>query len=369
MNHELLFSAPGRVEISGNHTDHQLGQVLAAAVNLHTKARVYPNGGSVIRLVSEGFDPVEVRLDDLSPKEEEKNTTGAIVRGMAAAFAQRGTSLQGFDAHVKSTVLPGSGLSSSAAFEILLGRIFNDLCCHNAVPPVELAKMGQWVENTYFGKPCGLMDQMASSVGGLVYIDFADPANPVVEQVAYNFSDCGYVMCVIDSGANHTDLTAEYAAIPQELENVCRVFGRRTLRQVPEEDFYALLPKVRQVAGDRAVLRTMHVYAENRRVAAQVQALKINDFSTFLRLMNESGRSSWMYLQNVIPQGRGTEQEMAVAIALCHRLLAGKGAVRVHGGGFAGTVLAFVPQEQWEYFYTSVEAVLGHGSCHPLTIQ
>ena len=369
MNHELFFSAPGRVEISGNHTDHQWGRVLAAAVNLHTQAWVSPNGESVIRLASEGFDPVEVRLDDLSPKEEEKNTTGAIVRGMAAAFLRRGASLQGFDAHVRSTVLPGSGLSSSAAFEILMGRIFNDLCCHNNVPPIELAEMGQWVENTYFGKPCGLMDQMASSVGGLVYIDFADPADPVVERVSYDFSACGYVMCVIDSGADHTDLTAEYAAIPQELETVCRVFGCRTLRQVPEEDFYARLPEVRQAAGDRAVLRAMHIYAENRRVAAQVQALKTNDFPAFLRLMNESGRSSWMYLQNVIPQGRVAEQEMAVAIALCRRLLAGRGAVRVHGGGFAGTALAFVPQGQWESFRASVEAVLGHGSCHPLTIQ
>lgn len=369
MDRELTFSAPGRVEISGNHTDHQWGCVLTAAIDLNTQACVRPNGEGIIRLNSQGFAPVQVRLDELVPREAEKNTTAAIVRGMAAAFAQRGVTLTGFDADVTSTVLPGSGLSSSAAFEVMMGRIFNGLCCQNTVSPVEIAKMGQWVENTYFDKPCGLMDQMASSVGGLVYIDFADPADPVVERVDYDFSACGYVMCVIDSGADHADLTAEYAAIPQELAQVCRLFGCQTLRQVPETDFYARLPQVRQAAGDRAALRAMHVYEENRRVAAQMAALKMGDFPEFLRLVEQSGQSSWMYLQNVIPQGNVLGQQMAMTIALGRTLLAGRGAVRVHGGGFAGTALAFVPADQWSRFRDGMEAVLGHGACHPLTIQ
>ena len=367
MDRELTFSAPGRVEISGNHTDHQWGCVLTAAIDLNTQACVRPNGEGIIRLNSQGFAPVQVRLDELVPREAEKNTTAAIVRGMAAAFAQRGVTLTGFDADVTSAVLPGSGLSSSAAFEVMMGRIFNGLCCQNTVSPVEIAKMGQWVENTYFGKPCGLMDQMASSVGGLVYIDFADPADPVVERVDYDFSACGYVMCVIDSGADHADLTAEYAAIPQA--QVCRLFGCQTLRQVPETDFYARLPQVRQAAGDRAALRAMHVYEENRRVAAQVAALRAEDFPEFLRLVEQSGQSSWMYLQNVIPQGNVLGQQMAMTIALGRTLLAGRGAVRVHGGGFAGTALAFVPADQWPRFRDGMEAVLGHGVCHPLTIQ
>ena len=356
------FSAPGRVELGGNHTDHQHGCVLAASIDLAAEGEARPNGEAVIRVNSEGFPAVELALNELTPQEGERGTTAALVRGMAAAFAERGLPVGGFDAQVRSAVLPGSGLSSSAAFEVLLGRMMNGLFCGGRVDAVELAKMGQWAENVYFGKPCGLMDQMASSVGGLVYLDFADPAAPLVEPVECDFSRSGYGVYIVDSGADHADLTAEYAAIPEELRQVCRVFGREWLRQVDEGEFYAALPQVRAAAGDRAALRAIHVFDENRRVEAEAAALRAGDFDAFLALVNASGASSWKYLQIVVPAGSARHQELALTLALCRRLLGGQGAVRVHGGGFAGTVLAFVPQEMAEHFCAGLESVLGSGA-------
>ena len=369
MRKKYVFSAPGRTEISGNHTDHQHGCVLAAAVDLETVAEVSFNDSDYIMVQSEGYPMVLVDLTDLSVHEEEKNTTAALVRGVAAAFAKRGARLQGFDAMVRSNVLPGSGLSSSAAFEVLMGTICNELFFDRQLTPMEVAQIGQYAENVYFGKPCGLMDQMASAVGGTVFIDFEDTNAPMVLRMDFNLREAGYALCIIDSGADHADLTEEYAAIPAELGQISRFFGKEVLRQVPEEDFYRELPALRGQVTDRAILRAIHVYQENRRVIRQVQALKKGDVDTFLQLVKESGRSSWMYLQNITPAGAVSHQEVAVALALCDHLLQGRGAYRVHGGGFAGTVQAFVPLELLEEFRAGMEAVLGRGKCHVLNIR
>ena len=362
------FSAPGRTEIGGNHTDHQHGCVIAAAVDMETMAEVTLNGTNVIRVDSEGYRPVEIDLGDLNAKESERNTTAALIRGVAAAFAQRGYKLAGFDAKVKSTVLPGSGLSSSAAFEVLIGRILNGLFANGEVSAIEIAQIGQYAENVYYGKPSGLMDQMASSVGGLVFIDFHDPKTPIVEKVDYDFAHSGYTLCTIDSGADHADLTDEYAAMPIEMKKVAAFFGKEVLREVDEQEFYAKIAEIRKATGDRAVLRGIHFFNENRRVQMQVRALHNDNFDAFLNYVNESGRASWMLLQNVIPCGYAEHQDMAITLALCTKLLQGRGAVRIHGGGFAGTALAFVPNDSFEQFKAGVEAVLGEGHCHLLQI-
>ena len=365
----FLISAPGRTEISGNHTDHQRGCVLAAAVNLETVADVTLNDSNVICVRSEGYPETVVELDDLTLREEEKNTTAALVRGVAAAFGQLGARIEGFDAEVHSTVLPGSGLSSSAAFEVLMGTICNELFFDRKLSAVEIAQIGQYAENVYFGKPSGLMDQAASAVGGMVYIDFAAPDHPQVERINFDFGKAGHALCIIDSGADHANLTDEYAAIPRELKEICNFFGKDVLREVPEEDFMQALPKLRGQVPDRAILRAIHFYQENKRVQAQKKALQENDFDTFLRLTTQSGYSSWMYLQNISPAGATQHQEVAVALAMCDTLLNGRGAYRVHGGGFAGTVQAFVPVDMLEEFKTGMERVLGEGSCHVLSIR
>lgn len=365
---EQYFSAPGRVELGGNHTDHQHGCVLAAAVDLEMRAAVTPNHDGVIRVFSQGFAPVEVALGDWTPRPEERNTTAALVRGMAAQFIRRGAALTGLDMRVTSQVPVGSGLSSSAAFEVLLGRVFSGLCCGGSVSPEDIARMGQTAERDYFGKPCGLMDQMASSVGGLVYMDFADPVHPAMERIDCDLGASGYGLFIVDSGADHADLTADYAAIPTELEQVCRVFGAEVLRQVDETEFYRRLPAVRAAAGDRAALRAIHVFDENRRAAAEAEALRKGDFPAFLALVNASGASSWQYLQNVT-SGDPRQQALAVTLAVCRRALGGQGAVRVHGGGFAGTALAFVPDDRREMFRRTVEQTLGVDKCRLLSVR
>lgn len=363
-----VFSAPGRTEIGGNHTDHQLGRVLAGAVSVDTVAAVAPNGERVIRVQSQGYPLCTVSLDELEIRPAEFGTTLSLIRGVAAGIAQRGFAVSGFDAVVSSRVLPGSGLSSSAAFEVLIGTVVNSLdgCGLNAI---EIAQIGQYAENEYFGKPCGLMDQMASSVGGIVTIDFADREHPVVEPLDFDFAACGHALCIVNSGADHADLTDEYAAIPREMAEVCRIFGKTHLRQVDEAEFFARLPQVRAAAGDRAALRAMHIFDENRRVGREVEALRANDFARFLTLVNESGRSSWLYLQNVVPTGNTRHQELALTLALAGRLLNGRGAFRVHGGGFAGTIQAFVPLDLLDGFKAGMEAVLGAGSCQVLSIR
>ena len=368
---EALFSAPGRTELGGNHTDHQHGRVLAASVDLDILAAAAPNQSGMIRIQSQGYPLIVVDLHELAPKAGEENTSAALIRGVAARMAALGCPLQnaGLDAYMVSSVPGGSGLSSSAAFEVLIGTMLNDLFWGGRCTPVEIAQIGQYAENVFFGKPCGLMDQTASSVGGVVAIDFADTAHPAVEQIGLDLTAQGYALCILDSGAGHADLTSEYAAITDELKAVCRRFGREVLREVPEEEFLAALPEVRKAAGDRAVNRAFHIYAENRRAEAEAQALRDGDFDRFLALVRDSGRSSAMYLQNVIPTGQTTAQELMVTIALCESILAGRGAVRVHGGGFGGTAQAFVPLDMLETFKEKTEAALGAGSCHVVTIR
>ena len=364
-----VFSAPGRTEIGGNHTDHQHGRVLAASINLDAIAAVSLNGENVIRVQSEGYPPVVVELDSLDVRESERNTSAAIIRGIASWFRRQGADLAGFSAYVMSSVLGGSGLSSSAAFEILFGKIMNDLFFDGRCSAIQLAQVGQYAENVYFGKPSGLLDQMGSSVGGMVTIDFKDNANPAVERVDFDFAATGHALCIIDSGADHADLTDEYAAVPGELGEICAHFGKSVLREVPESEFYAALPVLRRKAGDRAVLRAIHIYEENRRVGAQVEALRRNDFDGFLSLIRASGLSSWRCLQNVVPAGYTHHQEVALALTLCEGLLGGRGACRVHGGGFAGTIQAFVPLDMLDGFRVEMERVLGDGACHVLTIR
>ena len=366
---ERYFSAPGRTEIGGNHTDHQRGRVLAAAVNLDTVAAVRQNGTNIVRIQSEGYPLCEVALDQLTPVEAEINTTMALIRGVAARFAELGCKVEGFDAYVTSTVLPGSGLSSSAAYEELIGTIINHLFFDGKVSQPEIAMIGQYAENVFFGKPCGLMDQTASAVGGMVTIDFFEKGNPVIESVEFDFASCGHALCIIDSRASHADLTDEYAAITIELKNICSFFGKDVLTQIPEEDFIANMAALREKFGDRAVLRAYHFYKENARVPQQVAALRAGDFEKFLGLVKESGYSSYMYLQNVIPAGYKEKQDVAVSLALCELYLGGRGAYRVHGGGFAGTVQAFVPVDILDTFRAGIDAVLGEGACHVLSIR
>ncbi|MBE6926481.1 MAG: galactokinase [Ruminococcaceae bacterium] len=366
---ERYFTAPGRTEIGGNHTDHQRGRVLAAAVNLDTVAAVRENGTALIRIQSKGYPLCEVDVRQLCPVEEEANTTPALIRGVAAKFSQLGCNVSGFDAYVESTVLPGSGLSSSAAYEVLIGTILNHLFFDGKVSQPEIAMIGQYAENVFFGKPCGLMDQTASAVGNLVTIDFFHKEKPVIRPVNFDFSTCGHALCIIDTRASHADLTDEYAAITVEIKTVCTYFGKEVLTEIAEKDFYAALPALRNICGDRAVMRCMHFYRENERVPQQVAALERGDFEAFLDLIQESGNSSWMCMQNVIPAGYKKNQDVAIALGLCQHYLDGRGAYRVHGGGFAGTVQAFVPFDILEDFRTGIDSALGEGACHILSIR
>ena len=366
---DRYFSAPGRTEIGGNHTDHQRGRVLAAAVNLDTVAAVRLNGTNTIRILSKGYPMSVVDVTELTPVESEINSTSALIRGVIARFAQLGCKVEGFDAYCESTVLPGSGLSSSAAYGVLIGTIVNHLFFDGKVSQPEIAMIGQYAENVFFGKPCGLMDQMASAVGNLVNIDFFDKENPVIRPLSFDFASSGHALCIIDSGADHADLTDEYAAVPGEIKAVAAYMGKEVLTQIDEADFYAKLPELRKACGDRAVMRCIHFYQENARVPKQVEALEKGDFDAFLKLIKESGYSSYMYLQNVIPAGYKEHQDVAVSLALCEHYLNGRGAYRVHGGGFAGTIQAFVPFDILEEFVAGMDAALGQGACHVLSIR
>ena len=364
-----LFSAPGRTEIGGNHTDHQHGRVLAASVDMDMIAAAAVTEEPVICVKSEGYPMCRIDLSCLAVQEEEKNSTASLIRGMAAGFAQRGCKVGGFCAVVKSSVLPGSGISSSAAFEVLIGNIINSLFFEEKEDAVTIAKIGQYAENVFFGKPSGLMDQTASSVGNILTIDFKDPEKPQVRQLDVDFEKCGLALCIIDSGADHADLTGEYAAIPEEMGCICSLLGKKVLRDVPQELFMEKLPELREKVPDRALLRAFHFFADNERVPQQAQALESGDLETFLRLIRESGMSSWMYLQNILVKGSVIHQEMGIALALCDVLLKGRGASRVHGGGFAGTVQAFVPLDMLDEFKAGIEHALGEGSCHVLRIR
>ncbi len=364
-----LFSGPGRTEIGGNHTDHQHGRVLCGSVDLDMLACAAPNGLDVVRIQSEGYPALEISLSDLAPKQEEKNTSAALVRGVAAKIREMGYPLSGFDACATSTVLSGSGLSSSAAYETLVGNIFNHFCCGDQLDPVAIAKIGQYAENVYFGKPCGLMDQMGSSVGGAVFIDFNDPTAPVVEKVDFDFAKSGYALGIVDTGSSHGDLTDDYADITREMGAVAAHFGKTVLRDVPLEDFRAAIPALRQACGDRAVLRAMHFYDDDRTANLEAAALKNGDFGFFLILVNQSGLSSALHLQNTWSVHNPRQQAIPLALTAGEYILDGMGAIRVHGGGFAGTIQAWVPVDDLEEFKTGMEALLGAGKCHVLHIR
>lgn len=364
-----LFTGPGRTEIGGNHTDHQHGHVLCGSVDLDMLACAAANGLRVIRIFSEGYPALEVDLDRLVPQDGEKNTSAALVRGVAAKIRELGYPVSGFDAYVTSNVLSGSGLSSSAAYEVLVGNILNHFCCNGELDPIRIAKIGQYAENVFFGKPCGLMDQMGSSVGGAVAIDFADPAAPVVKKVDFDFSKSGHALCIVDTGSCHADLTDDYADIPREMGEVAAHFGKEHLREVPEAEFRASLPSLRVRCGDRAVLRAIHYYDDDRKAVQEARALEAGDFAQFLALVNASGISSALHLQNTWAIADPRQQAIPVALAVGRELLEDTGAIRVHGGGFAGTIQAFVPNEKLEAFKTGMEALLGPGKCHVLHIR
>lgn len=364
-----FFSAPGRTEVGGNHTDHNHGRVLAAGINLDAVAIASKNNENIVRIKSRGYNMDTVDLSDLSVIDEDKDHSNALVRGMCDGFQKRGYKIGGFDACTVSNVLSGSGLSSSAAFEVLIGTCLNYLYNDGKVDAVTVAQIAQYAENVHFGKPCGLMDQMASSVGGFITIDFVDPENPVIDKVDFDFAACGHALCIVDTKGNHADLTDEYAAIRTEMESVASVFGKNVLRDTDESEFYKNIPAIREKFGDRAVLRAIHFFGDNARVVKEVEALKNGDFQEFKRLICESGASSYMYNQNVYSIKKPSEQPVALGLAISEQVLKGKGAYRVHGGGFAGTMQAFVPSDLLSTYKNAVESVFGEGSCYVLLIR
>lgn len=364
-----IFSASGRTEISGNHTDHNCGKVLAAAVDLDVIAIVVPTDDGVITVKSEGFDIISVDTADLAVREDEKNTSAALIRGVASGFNNSNLKVGGFKAYMTSNVLKGSGVSSSAAFEVLVGNILSGLYNGSAVSAVKIAQIAQYAENEYFGKPSGLLDQMASSVGGFVAIDFRNTTAPVIVPIEFDIAKYGYSLCIVDTKGSHADLTPEYAAIPEEMKAAAAVFGKTVLREVDEEEFRANISKVREKCGDRAALRALHFFDENNRVDRAAEALKSGDIDSFLTVINESGNSSYKYLQNVFAATKSSEQGVSMGLYTAEKVLCGRGASRVHGGGFAGTIQAFVPDDILDEFIKAEEAVFGEGSCHRLYIR
>lgn len=367
----LLFSSPGRTEIGGNHTDHNYGRVLAGAVNLDNIAVVAPNGSNIIRIKSSGYPEFQVDISELSIDEADFFTSHSLVKGICAKMQENGYKTGGFDACIDGRVPKGSGLSSSASFEVLVGAILNELFNDGKMPAVENAIIGQWAENNYFGKPCGLMDQTACSVGGLITIDFKDPANPIVKEVDFDFVATGFSLVITDVGGGHDDAAsqAEYASLPTEMKSVAAELGASVLREVTLEQIVEKIPEIRKKTGDRAILRAYHFQGDNQRVVDQVAALEKNDFQSFLKMVVESGYSSYMYNQNIFDVVHKDEQVVSLALALSEMVLKGSGAWRVHGGGFGGTIQAFVPQEKLDEYVKTLEHVYGKGSCHKLFIR
>ncbi len=364
-----LFSAPGRTEIGGNHTDHQHGNVLCAAVSVDAIAVAGKSEKSEIRVLSEGYDMLTISLDSLDKVPSEEGTTAALIRGVAAAMQQAGYTIGGFDAYITSDVLSGSGLSSSAAFETLIGTILSGLYNDMAADAVEIAKYGQYAENDYFGKPCGLMDQMACSVGSLCQIDFKDPKNPQIKKVEFDLDAAGYSLCITDTKGSHADLTPDYAAVPEEMKNAAACFGKEVLREVSKEELIANIGKVRENCGDRAALRALHFFAENDRAVAEAEALADGDFAAFLKLFRASGASSFQYLQNVYTNHDVAHQNVSVGICVSETVLGEDGCARVHGGGFAGTMQAFVKKEAVERYRAAMDALYGPGACTVMQIR
>lgn len=363
-----IYSTPGRSEVCGNHTDHQHGEVLAAAINLDIIAVVAKND-TKIKILSDDYDIEAIHIDDLTLRENEKESSEGLIRGILARFQQLQHKIGGFVGYMTSDVLQGSGLSSSAAFEVMIGTILSGMYNDMKVDPVTIAKIGQYSENVYFGKPCGLMDQCACSVGSLIHIDFKDNENPIVEKINVDFPRFHHSLCIVDVHASHADLTEDYASIPEELKEVDHFFHQEYLRDVDEKEFYEHLTEVREAVNDRAVLRAIHVFKENKRVQQAVQSLKQEDFDTFKTIVKASGESSFKYLQNIYSNHYVGQQAVSLALALSENLLGAHGVCRVHGGGFAGTIQAFVEDDYVEAYKQGIEKYFGEGSCHILKIR
>lgn len=364
-----IYSAPGRSEVGGNHTDHQHGQVLAASINLDAIAVVSRSEENVIKLLSDGYPMITVDLKDLEMRENEKGTSAGLIRGMAYGLKKNGHKVGGFQAYVTSDVLNGAGMSSSAAFEVLVGTILSGLYNEMKISPVEIAQVAQYAENCYFGKPCGLMDQMACSVGGLIHIDFEDPAKPLVEKVDVDFSSYHHSLCITDTKGSHADLTDDYALIPQEMKKVAEFFGKEFLREIDPQEFYKAISKIRESCGDRPVLRALHFFEEEKRVEQEVNALRAGDFQGFLKTVQKSGDSSFKFLQNIYTNKDVQNQSVSIGLAVSDSILAGNGVSRVHGGGFAGTIQAFVSDDFVENYREMLDSVYGKGSCHVLKVR
>ncbi len=365
----MVFSSPGRTEIGGNHTDHQYGRVLAGAVNMDNVAVAAKNGTQIIRVKSSGYPEFQVDLSNLEIDESKFYTSEALVKGINARMKELGFEIGGFDAVIDSQVPKGSGLSSSASFEVLIGSIVSHLFNDGKLDAVENAKIGQWAENNFFGKPSGLMDQTACSVGGFITIDFENPANPIVKALDYDFQKSGYTLLITDTGGDHADLNDEYASLPKEMKEVANVFGKEVLRESSLEEIVTNIPTLREKTNDRAILRAIHFQRDNSRVVEQVKALEENRFEDFLKMVIESGYSSYMYNQNIYPSNNPAEQNVSLALALSDVVLNGKGAWRVHGGGFAGTIQAFVPNDLVDEYVKTLEDAYGEGKCHKLFIR
>lgn len=364
-----IYSAPGRSEVGGNHTDHQHGEVLAASINLDAIAIASKTEQNIIRLLSDGYPMITVDLSDLEMRKGEEGTSAGLIRGMAYGLKKNGHKIGGFQAFVTSDVLNGAGMSSSAAFEVLVGTILSGLYNDMAISPVEIAQVAQYSENVFFGKPCGLMDQMACSVGGLIHIDFADPQKPIVEKVDVDFSAYRHSLCITDTKGSHADLTDEYAAIPQEMKKVAEFFGKGFLREADPDEFYKNISKIREKCGDRPVLRALHFFEEEKRVELEVAALQAGDFQGFLGNVQESGDSSYKFLQNIYSNKDVQNQSVSVGLAVSDSILKGHGVSRVHGGGFAGTIQAFVADDFVETYREALDGVYGDGSCHVLKVR
>lgn len=369
MTPERLFSAPGRTEIGGNHTDHNSGYVLAAGISLDVIAAVVPTDDGIIRIKSQGYPMVTIDSGDTEIKDDEENTSAALVRGVASGMTRRGYKVGGFLAYTTSDVPKGSGLSSSAAFEVLIATILSGLYNDFKVSPVDIAKISQFAENMYFGKPSGLMDQLAASVGSFITIDFLNTSEPVIEAIDFDFAASGHRLCIVDTRCDHSGLTTEYTKVTEEMKAVAGYFGKSVLREVDRADVIANIPELRASLGDRAVLRALHFYDDSERVGKQSAALRARDFKRFLALINESGDSSFKYLQNIYDVSRPDKQGLATALYIARDVLGSEGASRVHGGGFAGTIQAFVPEHKLEHFKHRMESVFGDGSCYVLSVR
>lgn len=364
-----FFSAPGRTEVGGNHTDHNHGCVLAAAVSLDVIAMVIPTDDNVIQIKSQGFLIDVVDISNLEVHNDEINTSAALIRGVAAGFAKNGHKIGGFKAYTTSTVLKGSGLSSSAAFEVLVSSVLNGLYNNHSISDIEIAQISQYAENAFFGKPSGLLDQMAASVGGFITIDFAQTGNPIIQSIDFDFENSGHSLCIVDTKGNHADLTPDYAAIPSEMKSIAGYYGKNVLREISKDNVIKDISVLREKFGDRAVLRAFHFFDENVRVEKEAIALKNNNFDEFLDVVKQSGESSYMYLQNVYASSAPSEQGLSTALYMAEQILDGEGAFRVHGGGFAGTIQAFVPNNKLETFKNQMNNIFGDGSCYVLSIR